>query len=454
MSNTVSQNPHDPDITASDRYYERALRLIPGATQTLAKGPTQYVRGVAPKFLRRAHGSHVWDVDGNEFLDYQMAIGPVVLGYCFPAVDQAIRNQLADGITFSMMHPLEVEVATLVHEMVPGAEMVRFSKTGCDVTSAAIRLARAYTGRSGVLCCGYHGWHDWYIGVTDRNAGIPEEVRSLTSTFEYNDIASVVEAIDEHTACVILEPVTFQPPRDGFLERLREICTQRGVVLIFDEMWTGFRLATGGAQECFGVWADLMCFSKAIANGMPLSVLCGRADIMRLCDQEVFFYTTFGGEALSLAAAYATMQEIRLRHVPDALAGTGARLMDAYNDIADSLGMSYTRCAGMPCRTMVAFDAGIVNPLEAKSLLQQEMFRNGILWGGFHTLSFSHTADDIAYTIEVYNRILPVLRDAVAHGTVKDLLRGEPVAPVFRKTTGFHTKPKRHIEHQMAGTPR
>jgi glutamate-1-semialdehyde aminotransferase len=442
MPNTVRSNPDYPVIERSDAYYARALGLIPALTQTLAKGPGQYVRGVAPKYLERGRGSHVWDVDGNEYIDYNMGIGPLSLGYCYERVDNAIREQLARGITFSQMHPLEVEVAEMVRSMVPGAEMVRYSKTGCDVTTAAVRLARAATGRSKVLCCGYHGWHDWYIAVTDRHRGIPQAVQDLTYTFNYNDPASVEDSIDADTACVILEPVVFDAPRDGFLRRLREICTRHGVVLIFDEMWTGFRLAPGGAQEYFGVTADLACFSKAVANGMPLSLLTGRKELMQLCDRDVFFFTTFGGEALSLAAAMATMREIRERNVPEALGAAGRRLREGYNAIAADLGLHYTKCSGFDCRTIVTFDASAGNPLELKSLVQQELIKRGILWGGFHNMSFSHTEEDCAYTLTAYREVLPILKDAVAAGSVRRMLRGEPVEPVFRKTGNFNIKPK------------
>ncbi|MFN3695724.1 MAG: aminotransferase class III-fold pyridoxal phosphate-dependent enzyme, partial [Ignavibacterium sp.] len=236
-------------------------------------------------------GSHVWDVDGNEYLDYTMAVGPLSLGYAYDKVDEAIREQLKDGITFSLMHPLEVEVAQLINKVVPNAESIRYSKVGADVTSAAVRLARAYTGRNKVLCCGYHGWHDWYISVTDRNKGIPQAIQDLSFTFNYNDIQSVIDSIDEDTACVILEPFVFEEPKDNFLHKLRDICTQNGTVLIFDEMWTGFRIAVGGAQEYFGVKADLACFSKAVANGMPISILTGKKDIMQLLEKDVFFFT-------------------------------------------------------------------------------------------------------------------------------------------------------------------
>ncbi|ACF14543.1 aminotransferase class-III [Chloroherpeton thalassium ATCC 35110] len=442
MPNTVSFNENYPVITVSDEYYKRALGLIPALTQTLAKGPGQYVKGVAPKFVKKGKGAHVWDVDGNEYIDFNMAIGPLSLGYAYETVDNAIKAQLEDGITFSLIHPLEVEVAELVREVVPNAEMVRYSKTGADVTSAAIRLARAYTGRTKVLCCGYHGWHDWYISVTDRNKGIPDKAQELTFTINYNDIDSVIESIDEDIACIILEPIVFEAPKDNFLHKLREVCDKNGILLIFDEMWTGFRLALGGAQEYFGVRADLICFSKAVANGMPISILTGRKDIMQLCEKDIFFFTTFGGEALSLAATKATITELRDKKVPEYLATKGKILKDGYNAIAAELGMDYTSCSGFNCRTIMTFDAKAGNPLEMKSLVQQEMIKRGVLWGGFHNMSYSHTDADIEYTLSVYKEVLPILKKAVDEGNVKGYLKGEPVEPVFRKTSNFHTKPK------------
>lgn len=441
MPNSTAHDNDYPMIEESNQLYRRALGLIPSATQTLAKGPGQYVNGVAPKYLVRGKGSHVWDVDGNEYIDFNMAIGPLVLGYANEAVDNAIREQLDQGITFSLMHPLEVEVAELVREVVPNARMVRFSKTGADVTSAAVRLARAFTGRERVVCCGYHGWHDWYIGVTDRSAGVPEGVRDLTWTMNYNDIDSLVESIDDQTACVILEPTVFDQPRDGFLETLRELCTRHGALLVFDEMWTGFRIAIGGAQERFGVDADLACFSKAVANGMPLSILTGRGDIMSLLERDVFFYTTFGGEALSLAAAKATITELRTKNVPEALARTGQQLQEGYNRIAEEFGIDYTRCVGLPERTLVQFDNVAGDPLLMKSYVQQEMIRQGILWSGCHNISFAHDESDVAFTLEAYRRVLPMLADVVASGDIRSHLRGEPVEPLFRRTSNFNTKP-------------
>jgi glutamate-1-semialdehyde 2,1-aminomutase len=436
MANGVRSNSNYPTIERSEALYARARKRIPSVTQTLAKGPTQYIKGVAPKYLERGKGCRVWDVDGNEFIDFNMGIGPISLGYCYPRVDDAIRAQLDKGITFSLMHPLEVEVAERLAEVVPNAESVRYSKTGCDVTTAAIRLARAFTGRDKVLACGYHGWHDWTIGTTDRNRGIPDAVRALTSTFAYNDIDSLAAQLDSQTAAVILEPMLFEFPKDGFLHKIKELCTARGALLIFDEMWTGFRLALGGAQEHFGVRADLATFSKAIANGMPLSVLTGRADVMALLEKDVFFYTTFGGEALSLTAAAATIDELKEKSVPAVLERRGRRLIDGYNALATELGMDYTKCIGMGARSMVTFAPAAGNPLEVKSLVQQELLKRGVLWQGMHALSYSHADSDIDYALGAYAEVLPLLKKAVAEGNPARYLRGETVQPVFRTVTG------------------
>ncbi len=443
MPNGVKFNADYPDITESDKLYARATGLIPSYSQLIAKGPTQHVNGIAPKYLHRAKGSHVWDVDGNEFLDFNMASGPISLGYAYDRVDEAIKKQLADGLNFSLMHPLEVEVSELVRDIVPNAESVRFSKTGADVTSAAVRLARAYTGRDKVLCCGYHGWHDWYIGITTRNAGIPQAVQDLVHTFQFNDIESAKAALDQDTACVIIEPMVFAWPDEDFLPQLKALCEANGALLILDEMWTGFRLALGGAQERFGVVPDLATYSKAVANGMPISVLTGRADVMQILDESVFFYTTFGGETLSLAAMQATLLEMREKQVQAHLAEQGQKLLDGYNQIAQDLDLGYTKCIGYPARSLITFDASAGDPLLLKSLVQQEMIKRGVLWSGFHNMCFSHSDEDVDYALNVYLEVLPILKEAVAEDKVADMLRGEPVQPVFRKLSDFNMKPKK-----------
>lgn len=433
----------DPVITKSNELWARSVGLIPAGTQTLAKGPGQWTDGVAPKYLKKGKGARVWDVDGNEYIDLVMGVGPLSLGYAYPAVDDAIRAQLEDGITFSMMHPLEVEVAELLRDVIPGTDSVRFSKTGCDVTTAAVRLARAFTKREKVLCCGYHGWHDWYISVTDRSAGIPEATKEQVYTFKYNDLTSVEDALDDSVACVILEPTVFEAPKPGFLEGLRALCDKVGALLIFDEMWTGFRVALGGAQQRWDVRADLACFSKALANGMPISAITGRGDVMQLFDKDVFFFTTFGGEALSLAATKATIQELRDKDVSTFLQKQGKTLREGYTTIAKESGLEgSTKCFGYEARTIMTFSDERSSPIAMKTFVQQEMIARGILWGGFHNVSFSHGDAEVKAILAAYREVLPLLAQALQDKRVEMQLRGKLLEPVFRKTDNFHMKPR------------
>ncbi|MEA5137823.1 aminotransferase class III-fold pyridoxal phosphate-dependent enzyme [Arcicella rigui] len=442
MPNTIQSNENYPNITESDSWYNRALKVQKPITQTLAKGPGQFTKGVAPKYLKKGKGSHVWDVDGNEYIDFNAAIGPLSLGYTYPAVDEAIKKQLEDGITFSLMHPLEVELSELIQEVIPNAEAVKISKTGADVCSAAIRVARAFTGREKIFCCGYHGWHDWYIGITSRNAGIPEAIQNMTYTFEYNNIEAIKEALDEDVAAIILEPFIFEAPQNNFLQELAEVCRENGTLLIFDEMWTGFRIALGGAQEYFKVTPDLAVYSKACANGMPIALLTGRADVMELFNSEVFSYTTFGGEALSLAASIATIKEIRDKNVPAYLDEKGGIIKDGYNEIAKEFGLeNLTKCIGYNCRSMVTFAPEAGNGLEVKALMQQEMIKRGVLWAGFHNMCFSHSDEDIQYTLSAYREVMPILKEAIESKDVKSYLKGEVLEAVFRKTSNYNIKP-------------
>jgi glutamate-1-semialdehyde 2,1-aminomutase/spore coat polysaccharide biosynthesis protein SpsF len=438
---SIAEEPALPavkvELTRSKDLAKEAANLIPGASQTLSKGPTQYVQGVAPTFLTKGEGCRVWDPDGNRYIDYSMGLGPMILGYGYPAVDEAVRKQLADGVTFSLPHPLEITVAERLVEMIPCAEMVRFGKNGSDATAGAVRLARAFTGRDRIVCCGYHGWQDWFIGTTSFNAGVPESVRRLTSTFEYNNIESLKRLLAEHpreTAAVILEPVGIIEPAPGFLQEIRELCNADGCVLIFDEVITGFRLAQGGAQEYFGVLPDLACFGKAMANGYPLSAVVGSRRIMK-CFESTFFSFTFGGEALSLAAADATMREIRAKNVIARLWEHGSNLMDGTNALAREFGLEkVVRCIGLPPRTVVTFtDESNRESSLIKSLFQQECLRRGVFFSGAHNLSFSHTSEDIEYTLRVYRSVMEILGKAVRQRKISESLEGTPLQPVFRR---------------------
>ncbi len=437
LANEPPVPPRPRVLTRSLELKEKAERLIPGCTQTFSKGPTQFVQGVAPLFLVRGRGSRVWDVDGNEYLDYSMALGPVILGHDEPAVTEAVSRQMRDGTIFSLPHPLEVDVAELLTQLIPCAEMVRFGKNGSDVTAGAVRVARAFTGRDLIACCGYHGWQDWYIGTTSRHQGVPDAVRALTIPFTYNDLGSLERIFASHpsrVAAVIMEPMGVEAPRNGFLERVRALTSREGAVLIFDEVLTGFRLALGGAQEYFGVTPDLACFGKAMANGYPLSALVGRRAIMERFT-EVFFSFTFGGETLSLAAAKATIAELRARNVIGHVWEQGQRLADGYHILAREFGLErYTQCLGLPPRTVVVFrDEDGRESLALKSLFQQECLKRGVLFSGSHNVCFRHVAADIDNTLRVYRTALEIVAGAIREGDVVGRLEGSVVQPVFRQ---------------------
>lgn len=420
----------------SDALWERATRVIPGGSQTFSKGPSQVAPGSAPKYLAKGEGCHVWDVDGHEYLDYTMGLLPLILGYAHPRVNAAVEAQLRDGSTFSLMHPLEVEVAERVAELVPCAEMVRFAKNGSDATAGAVRLARAHTGRDVIACCGYHGWQDWFIGTTTRDRGVPDAVKRLTEPFAFNDLRSleaVFERHDAQVAAVIMEPVTFEPPAPGFLEQVAGLARRNGAILVFDEIITGFRFSMGGAQELFGVTPDLATFGKSVANGFPLSLVAGRAELMKGFE-EVFFSFTFGGEPISLAAAKATLDELGERDGPAYLWRVGRRLKDGVEELISSHGLERTvSCPGLDVWTCLTFEGD--DPYGAKTLFQQECIKRGVLFMANHNTSLAHTEADIDRTLEVYGEAMGVLSTALEQDRIDDLLEGPRVEPVFR---GYH----------------
>ncbi len=414
---------------------ERALRTIPLGTQTFSKSRIQYPHGVSPYYLARGSGSHVWDVDGNEYVDFIMSLCAVTLGYGDADVTAAVLSQLSEGVIFSLPHSVEVEAAERISEMVPCAEMVRFGKNGSDATAGAVRIARAYTGRDHVLMCGYHGWQDWSIGTTARHAGVPEATRSLTHTFVYNDIDSLhalFARFPEQVACVIMEPMNVVAPAAGYLDEVGQLTRDNGAVFVFDETITGFRYANGGAQEYFGVTPDLATFGKGLANGYPVSAVAGRADIMKLME-EVFFSFTFGGEALSLAAAVATMDKLRREPVVARLAEQGSKVINGVREVIDSAGCGkFLSVSGHPSWSFLLMaDGSEASSWELKTLFEQELFARGVLGFGTHNMSYAHNDADVAALLSAYAEVFPVLREAAEHGA-EDFLRCEPLQPLFK----------------------
>lgn len=433
---------HAPQENLSDRYrqsrawLERAERSIPLGSQTFSKSRVSMPPGVSPLFIERGQGSRVWDADGNEYIDFINSLLAVSLGYGDPEVNAAVRRQLESGVSFSLPHRLEMEVAEQIIELVPCAEAVRFGKNGSDATGGAIRIARAYTGRDHVAVCGYHGWQDWYIGSTTRDLGVPQATKALTHKFAYNDLASLERLFEEQPgriAAVILEPMNVAWPAPGFLQGVAELTRRNGAVLVFDETITGFRYSLGGAQELFGVTPDLATFGKGVGNGFPIAFVTGRKDIMKLME-EVFFSFTFGGEALSLAATQAVLSKMRREPVLQTIHARGQAVIDglqtriARHGVEDICGV-----AGHPSWSFfVLKDTPAYNSFELKTLYLQEMFARGILINGTHNISYAHSAADIDALLAAYDAILPMLRATVDRRDLAQRLQCEPLKPLFK----------------------
>ena len=415
---------------------ERSLKCIPLGSQTFSKSHLQYPSGAAPFFLSHGEEGHVWDVDGNEYVDLVNGLMPILLGYRDPDVDRAVREQMERGVVFSMATEREIELAELLVELIPCAEMVRYGKNGSGVTAAAVRLARGYTGRDRVAVCGYHGWQDWYIGSTSRNKGVPNALRELTHPFQYNDLDSLRNLLKAHPgefAAVIMEPMNSEEPFPGFLESVKELCHSNGALFVLDEIITGFRFHIGGAQSLYDVIPDLATFGKGMGNGYPISALVGRAEIMKDLE-EVFFSFTYGGEALSLAASLATIRKIIREQVIDALWERGTQLMEGVRALITRHELTeVVRISGLPPWTVFSFqDTRGATLWEIKSLFLQEVLLRGVLTVGVQSISFAHTREDIDRILNVYDEVLGILRTSIDSGNLKDHLVGPPIEPLFK----------------------
>ena len=383
--------------------HDRAVEVIPLATQTHSKAPREELRDVEPCYLARGQGCRVFDVDGNEYIDFRNALGPITLGYRFPDVDQAVRRQLDSGIVFSYSHPLEVEVAERLVEVIPCAESVRFLKTGGEAMAATHRLARAFTGRDHLLTCGYHGWLN-----TMSRSGVPEAMRSLYSELPWGDPAPFAEAFECQPDGIAAVSVACSYARmdqgQEFLSALRALTERYGALLIFDEIVTGFRLRRGGAQEYFGVIPDLAVFAKGISNGMPLSCYLGRGDIMQRVE-DVVISSTFGGDTLSLAAAAATIDVYEREDVVGVLWSRGRQLHEGFAVLCERFGAP-ARFEGVAPLGQLCFD-----PPELFLRVKAEVLRRGVIPYQICYPNFSHAEADIDEALEAMSGALAAMRE-------------------------------------------
>ncbi len=410
---------------------EKAKKVIPLGTQTFSKCYTQFSVGASPLFIERAKGSHAWDVDGNEYIDWPFGLCSIVLGHSMDEINDEVKVQMDKGSLFSLPNSLEAEVSEMLCELIPCAEMVRFGKNGSDATAGAVRAARAITGKDMVACCGYHGWQDWYIGTTVRNLGVPESTKEITKTFKYNDLESLRSLLEGNPgkfAAIIMEPIGVEYPQPGFLEGVRKLANEHSALLIFDEIITGFRMNLGGAQKEFNVIPDLACFGKAMANGYPISAVVGPKKFMKIFE-EIFFSFTFGGELLSLAATKAVINFMKKNNVIENLKVKGQKLMDGVNSLIKKHQLEKSLfIKGYPARNVLIFkDEDGNEDLLAKTFFVEQCAIRGILFGSAHNMSYSITEDDILKTLNAYDEIMKLIKK----GSLT--INGTMLLPVFRK---------------------
>jgi glutamate-1-semialdehyde 2,1-aminomutase len=427
----------------SNHLRARFNALIPGGAHTYAKGDDQFPDGMAP-YIVRGQGSHVWDVDGNEFIEYGSGLRAVTLGHAYKPVVDAVRHQLEFGSNFIRPAAIELECAELFREIIPSAEMVKFCKDGSDATSGALKLARAYTGRDLVAVCAtqpFFSVDDWFIGSSGMPGGVPAATRALTVKFNFNDLASLDALFDQYPgriAAVILEAEKETPPAPGFFSGLRERCDRHGTVLILDEMITGFRWHKNGAQTLYGIKPDLSTFGKGLANGFSVSALAGRRDLMRLGGQDhnrerVFLLsTTHGAETHGLAAAMATMRVYQMQPVIETLWQRGRQLEEGLRKAATDAGVfEYVPILGQPCCLVYGSRDEHGKPSQPfRTLLMQEIIQRGALASSL-VVNYSHTEIDVKRTIEIFSEAFTIYRRALEQG-VEKYLRGRPVKPAIR----------------------
>jgi glutamate-1-semialdehyde 2,1-aminomutase len=448
----MAADHEERSVELSYALYREALEIIPGGTQLISRRPQLYAPGLTPPYVARGKGAHFWDLDGNEYLDLMMCVGASILGYADDVIDAAVIAQIRDGTAYSISHPLEVELARELIDAIPCAEAVRYCKGGGEANTIAIRIARAATGRDRVLFCGYHGWHDWYLAanlesdaVLDTHLlpglqprGVPKGLAGTALPFRYNDLDSLERQLEQHSgdvACIIMEPARGASlPEPGFLEGVRELATAYDVILIFDEVVTGFRLALGGAQERFGVTPDMATYAKAISNGYAMGAVVGRHAPMDLAG-DLFVSSTYWSDAVGLAASLATVRELKRRNALAAIGVFGARFQQLFNELASEhevplMAIGLPQLIGI---TYTKLEPELRRPL--KDYYVQELTRRGVFGSLGVNPSLAHGDAELAQIGRVLGEVFPLLRAALRNNDWDTRLVARSV-DAFRRQVG------------------
>ena len=431
-------------LTFTEEAWKNQIKYIPGGAQTFSKMPNAHVNGVAPKLLSKGKGGKIWDLDNNEYIDFVLGLGPIIIGHCFKEIDDAFYESARNTfVSPSLGHPLEAELAELISTLNPNHEMCRFGKNGSDATSGAVRLARGLTGKDVIACCGYHGWQDWYIGQTPRNRGIPKQVGSLTKSFKYNDIESLINLFKQENnniACVVMEPMGAEYPEDNFLEKVKEITHQNGALLIFDEVVSGFRFSIGGAQKVLNVHPDLTCYGKAIANGYPISVITGKSEYLAEFE-DVFYSFTYGGDLPSIAAAIKTINILKQTDYLEHISKLGKVFVNDFNEIASKNKFNWMKAYGHP-----SWPKYELNPPEnckyssneLLTLFQQELVKQGFLTRTTPFFCAMHSFADIKNLSNAIEYSAQILNESINNNNLHEKLEGDIIQTIIRDENVKH----------------
>jgi glutamate-1-semialdehyde 2,1-aminomutase len=436
-------------VPRSIKLYQRALELMPGGTQLVSRRPQRYANGISPIYWLRAKGARLWDVDGHEYIDWVSGIGAIILGHCDEVVDEAVREQISRGTMTSINHDLEIELAEELCRTIPCAEMVRYAKCGGEACAMAVRIARGATGRDKILFCGYHGWHDWYLAANlsaegslnehlfpgIEPIGVPRALAGTSIPFPFGDLPALGQLLDDHrgqVAAIIMEPLRSELPPDGYLAGVRRLCDERNVVLIFDEVSCGFRTRLGGIQELVGITPDMAVFAKSISNGYPMAAVVGRQSVMEAA-ARMFISSTYWSDCIGLAAALATIRELRRRDVPAQLDRLGRELMQRLNAVATETGMS-VRCSGLPVHPQLKFQADDeATQRKLATLYIQEMAKRGCHGYASFYLNAAQGSAEVEQTIAAAREVFTLMREGLDRGKLDDLLQCDLTQDAFRR---------------------
>ena len=424
------------DITKSNELKERSKKVIPHLTGTFSRAAPSFVEGVYPVYAQSANGAYFFDVDGNKFLDYLLGLGPITLGYNYKAVNDAIVNQLKNGILFSLPHPVEVKLSELICKTIPHSDMVKFEKSGSNAVTGAVRAARALTKKDKIAYCGSGGvWHDWQAAMVSRDDGVPGFNKTLLKIFQYNDSEGLEQIFEENpneNAAVVMEPTTYEKPSNNFLKKVRKISDVNDAKLILDEVITGFRFDLEGGQKYFDIKADFACFGKGMGNGLPISAITGPAENMKIFD-KLWVSSTNNSETLSLAGTIAVINEMKEKNTITQCWKIGTKLLDGWNKITEKNNLN-VKMSGYPIRMhLECYDKNNIESSSLKALIMQEMIKKGIFISQSVTfISYSHTEEDVEKTLSSLDEVCKKINEKVENENYEKYLDGNAPTVVWK----------------------